>query len=74
MLKCLYEHVGDNKNNYDDVREYCMAEHLNEAYFRTSITKNGLRGKPAMLTLLKIKRILRTFTMSIGIRKQRQAF
>jgi hypothetical protein len=61
MLKSLYEHEKDNKNIYDYVREYCMAEHLNEAYFRASITKNGLGAKPAMFTLLKIKRIIRTF-------------
>lgn len=46
MLKSLYEHEKDNKNIYDDIRKYCMAEQVNEAHFRASIKKPGLEYKP----------------------------
>ena len=39
MFKNLYEYEKDNRNIYDEVRQYCMAEHLNEEYLRDSIIK-----------------------------------
>ncbi len=37
MLKSLYEYENTNKNIYDDAREYCIFEQVNEEYFRCSI-------------------------------------
>jgi hypothetical protein len=43
MLKTLYEFEKENKNIYDDVREYCIAERVNEEYFRASMVQKGLQ-------------------------------
>lgn len=45
MLKTLYEFEKENKNNYDDVREYCRAERINEEYFRASAVQKESKHK-----------------------------
>lgn len=37
MLNLFYEYENTNRIIYDNVREYCLAEQLNEEYFRSSI-------------------------------------
>lgn len=49
MFKSLYEYEKVNKNNYDGIREYCLAEKLNEEYFRYSMKKNKMGDKPRRL-------------------------
>ncbi len=67
MLKSLYEHEKANNNIYDGVREYCITEQLNEEYFRASITKNGLGGKPAIKKMITMLFKLRIFGLGISL-------
>jgi hypothetical protein len=46
MFKSLYEFEKINKNNYDGIREYCLAEKVNEEYYRYSMNKNKMGDKP----------------------------
>lgn len=52
MYRSLYEQEKVNKINYDDIREYCKAEQVNEEYLRYSIRKNGLEDKPTIKNII----------------------
>jgi len=46
ILGSLYEHEKTNRDVYDNIREYCAIEQVDEEYLRSSIRKNGSWGKP----------------------------
>jgi len=53
MLKSLYEYEKNNKNIYDGVKEYCLAERVNEEYFRASMVQKELKQKHMKNTRMK---------------------
>lgn len=65
MLNLFYEYEKTNRIIYDNVREYCLAEQLNEEYFRSSIKNRGgskHMKKHIMITAL----ILSIIVLGIG--------
>jgi hypothetical protein len=45
MLNSLYEFEKENKYTYDAIKEYCLAERVDEEYFRASIVQKRLKNK-----------------------------
>jgi hypothetical protein len=66
MLKSLYEHKKTNKNIYDGIRQYCIVERVNEEYLRSSISENGLGGKPIKRYIIIAVLILSSIGSGIG--------
>jgi len=66
VLKSLYEHEIDNKNIYDGVREYCLAEQVNEEYLRGSVSKSGLAAKPKIRNIMAALLILSVIGICIS--------
>ena len=52
MLKMFYEAEKNNRNNYDGYREYCIAERVNEDFFRTSMMQNKRKSKKVIVRLI----------------------
>jgi len=51
MYNSFYEYENISRNIYDGVREYCKIEGVDEGYFRKTLRKNKLGGKPAQKSI-----------------------
>lgn len=52
MMNRIYMYEISNKNIYDGIREYCIAERVNEEYFRASMRQKGKKHKLAIIKII----------------------
>ena len=51
MLKTFYEYENKNVITNDSISGYCMAEHLNEEYFRFNMRENEAKNHSVVRNL-----------------------
>jgi hypothetical protein len=52
MIKSFYEYESKAAFTNDMIREYCMAEQLNEEYFRYTMRENEAKNHSAMRNIM----------------------